>query len=220
LKNPIFFRENLYDSAKLANCGFTSGRNGASDDTEYLKAWGKWMRAQLAIFSISSKDGFYSASCLDHCGNTGFDSSPVINGVSLRDALSNWYFEKGNRTMQYTYDDCGDLPCTQATGSERCPHYDPPGPSPGPSPTISPSCKAEFASDCPGMEHEGAECAHCISSHKHKFISAGCPESGWTVMDFFCSRSFSQDVQVRAGGHYVCELSDRARERHFGDMVV
>ena len=84
LRAPLFIRENQFDSAKLANCGW----DGA--DSGYLKRWGSWMRAQLAVIRQSKKDGYFSASCLEHGGNFGWASSPVINGVTMREAMANW----------------------------------------------------------------------------------------------------------------------------------
>jgi hypothetical protein len=151
IKSPVFIRENQYDASKLMNCGFMPG----SKDIAYLKAWGNWMRAQLDVISKNHKDGFFSASCYQHGGNFGFDTSPVVNGVHMRDALSNWYFEKGNHKLQYTFDDCGDVPCTVATGKQQCPHF-----------------------------------------------------------------TSSENVGVTAGAHYVCDLSDAAREARFGGDVL
>ena len=55
----------MTDVAKLANCGFDAKH---SNDTQYLKLWGEWMRAQLAVIRQSPKDGYFSGACLEHGG--------------------------------------------------------------------------------------------------------------------------------------------------------
>jgi hypothetical protein len=180
LKQPLFVRENQYDTAKLANCGW----DGTS--TEYLQAWGKWMRAQLMLISRSTKDGFFSGSCLQHGGNFGWESSPVINGVHMRDAISNWFFDKGDVSMQYTFDNCSEsggtgLPCTLATGMQSCPHLHPgpippSPPSPGPPTPLSPECRAELEKDCPGQEGKGEACGTCVRAHALDLKGNRCPD--------------------------------------------
>lgn len=212
VKSPLFIRENLFDTAKLGNCGFNAQSDG---DVEYLKAWGKWMKAQLAVVRQSAKDGYFVASCLQHGGNFGFESSPVINGVNMRDALSNWYFEKGDRNKQYTTDDCGDLPCTIATGAQSCPHY---SPSPSPSPTpISDECKAQLQADCPNLKALGEECRDCVRQHAGDLRSHGCPQSGAPVFEYYCDATELQNTV--GGGHHVCDLSVFAREERFGMLA-
>merc|ERR1711871_837369 len=104
----------------------------------------------------------------------------------MRDAISNWFFEKGDETMRFNVDNCGDLPCTKAAQRQRCPHTTPsPGPSPGPPrppsppgpPTpISDACKAELLADCPGEKGKGATCAQCVRAHAQDLKSHGCPQ--------------------------------------------
>ena len=185
LVKPLFIRENQFDTAKLANCGWDG------EDTAYLKAWGQWMREQLAVIAKSKKDGFFSGSCLQHGGNFGFDTSPVINGVHMRDAVSNWYFEKGNASMQYTVDDCSvtggtGLPCTAVDPSSRqsCPHLAPPGP---PAPPLSPGCLTQLGVDCPGEAGQGQSCGQCVRSHAADLLAHGCPKSFEAVFQQFCA---------------------------------
>lgn len=161
LKQPIFIRENQYDTAKLANCGW-DGSNAA-----YLKLWGEWMRAELGVIAQSPKDGFFSAACLEHGGNFGWASSPVINGVTMQAAMRNWYFELGNRSLHYTYDDCAEsggsgLPCTavDAESQQRCPHW---ASSPGGG--VSAQCLSELGKDCPGLRGKGQSCGQCVRAH-------------------------------------------------------
>ena len=158
LQAPLFIRENQYDTAKLANCGW-DGRDAA-----YLKLWGQWMRKQLGVISQSPKDGFFSAACLEHGGNFGWRSSPVVKGVHMQDAMHNWFFDTGVKSTQYTMDDCPEttgagLPCTAVDGVfQRCPHWM--GPSPAaPNATLSPRCVAELTKDCPGLRGDGEACA-------------------------------------------------------------
>ena len=56
-----------------------------------------------------NEQGFFSASCLQHGGNFGFESSPIVNGVTMQEALSNWFFEKGDTEMKYTADMCAEV---------------------------------------------------------------------------------------------------------------
>ena len=103
LRQPLFIRENQYDTAKLGNCGWAGDAGDFAlkmmnfalttitivsktrnfvlkrmDFAEYLKLWGAWMRAQLAVIRESPKDGYFSGACLEHGGNFGFDVSPVL----------------------------------------------------------------------------------------------------------------------------------------------
>ena len=56
-----------------------------------------------------NEQGFFSASCLQHGGNFGFESSPIVNGVTMQEALSNWFFERGDTEMKYTADMCAEV---------------------------------------------------------------------------------------------------------------
>lgn len=186
------------------------------------------MRSQLGVVAKSAKDGYFSASCLEHGGNFGWESSPVVNGVRMRDAVSNWFFEKGNRTLQYTLDDCGDLPCTVISGRQRCPHLSPspgpgpaPGPSPGPAPPCcSPACDALLAKDCVGLKGKGAQCGQCIHQHARD-LRPVCGNDGRAVITHYCGSTeavsaMTTEVWATGGGHHVCDLSAGARLSRFG----
>jgi len=116
IRTPLFIRENLFDRAKLMNCGISRPVN-----RQYMRDWGKWMHTQLEIIrnSHKQKDGFYVPSCFDHTRNMGFWSTPVLGGVPVQEALRNWFFELGD-AGRYSVAMCGDLPCTQASGYEIC----------------------------------------------------------------------------------------------------
>ncbi len=215
LQRPVFIRENQFDTAKLANCGW-NGQNAT-----YLRAWGAWMRAQLDVIAHSDKDGFYSASCLEHGGNFGWRSSPVVNGVRMRDAVSNWFFDKGNRSMQNVVDTCAEaggngLPCTQVdtAAGQRCPHWEPPTPS-GP---LSKQCLAELNSDCPGLQGQGERCGACVRQHAADLKGHGCPQSYQPVYDQFCAGSVGFGTRANGAGHHVCDLSVSARLAVFGHI--
>jgi len=192
LRSPLFIMENQYDTAKLANCGLDSRDISTAAQLAYVKAWGGWMRAQLAAIAAGAKngsDGFFSASCLQHGGNFGFASSPVVNGRHMRDAISNWFFERGDDALRFTADHCGDLPCTPATGRESCPHIAPPAPAPGPGPPpapISDACKAQLETDCPGERGKGDECHTCVRAHAADLKQHGCPQSPGPVFAYYC----------------------------------
>ena len=77
----------------------------------------------------------------------------------MQEAMRNWYFDLGNRSMQYTYDDCAEtgsgLPCTSVDPEtqQSCPHFRaPPGPGPAPGGGVTPQCLAELSKDCPGLQ--------------------------------------------------------------------
>ena len=223
LKQPIFVRENQYDTAKLANCGWD---RMASDATDYLKNWGAWMRAQLKVVAASGKsgDGFFSASCLEHGGNFGWETSPTIKGVHMRTAMRNWFFDLGNSSLLHNVDDCGDLPCTTVKpGSQQhCPHMGP-GPGPGPSPPLSPACERELKQDCPNVAHGGARCCACVRAHAHDLIAAGCPHQAQPVFQDYCggcslsiSNTTGNTRALRGAGHHVCDLSATRRVALFG----
>eukprot|EP00929_Paragymnodinium_shiwhaense_P115841 TRINITY_DN8499_c0_g5_i1.p1 TRINITY_DN8499_c0_g5~~TRINITY_DN8499_c0_g5_i1.p1 ORF type:complete len:506 (-),score=83.73 TRINITY_DN8499_c0_g5_i1:221-1738(-) len=212
IRSPLFIRENQYDTAKLANCGFKS----SSTDFDYLKAWGRWMRAQLEVISRSKKDGFFSASCYMHAGNFGFESSPIVKGVNMRDALSNWFFEKGDVHKQHLMDDCGDLPCTKQSAGQHCPHYK----KPKPPPTPTSKCQGGLEQTCPNLWMKGPSCEHCIRSHVKALVSAGCPAdpaSGWHVIQWYCGPNTGGDAP-----HHVCDLSEgrfKLRFPHAGNKT-
>ena len=65
--------------------------------------------AEADVRVSGNEQGFFSASCLQHGGNFGFESSPIVNGVTMQEALSNWYFESGDTEMKYTADMCADV---------------------------------------------------------------------------------------------------------------
>ena len=175
-----------FDTAKLANCGLDPRSIATETQMQFVKAWGGWMRQQLADIATGPKnatDGFFSASCLQHGGNFGFTSSPVVNGVHMRDAISNWFFEHGRQGLRFTVDDCGDLPCTSTSGPlQNCPHITPPSP---PTP-ISDLCKAELNADCPGKKGAGQACRACVREHANDLKQHGCPEQAAPVFEYFC----------------------------------
>ena len=216
LRQPLFIRENQYDTAKLANCGFDAR---SSTDTSYLKLWGEWMRAQLGVIRQSPKDGYFSASCLEHGGNFGWLSSPVIGGVTMREALSNWYFEKGNASMQYTADLCAEssadgLPCTAVTGAQSCPHYAAPAPQPGPPGKLTPQCLAAANKLC-GAAKGTSRCAACIHAHGRELKAATCPHSAAPMVAAFCGAP-AGGLGEAAPAHHVCDLSLPSRLARFG----
>ena len=69
---------------------------------------GGWV-AEADVRVSGNEQGFFSASCLQHGGNFGFESSPIVNGVTMQEALSNWFFERGDAEMKYTADMCAEV---------------------------------------------------------------------------------------------------------------
>lgn len=92
--------------------------------TSYLIAWGRATRAALGMLRARPSHGFFAPSCLAHASNLRFSSAPTVRGVLLIDAMHAWFFG-GNDEPQYLVDQCGDLPCSNATaGAQQCPHLD------------------------------------------------------------------------------------------------
>merc|ERR1712107_345780 len=124
VKTPMYFRENVFDYAKIGPCGQsyygTVGPNNQLDlgSNQYVVQWGKWLKSTFASINNSEKDGFYVTSCTDHTQNADFETSPVINDVPYLTAFRNWFFEL-NDDGRFLYDDCGDLPCTQVRNNSK-----------------------------------------------------------------------------------------------------
>ena len=171
------------------------------------------MRAQLAVIRTSPKDGFFSGSCLEHGGNFGWVSSPVIDGVSMQSAMRNWYFELGDGTSQYIMDNCSvvdgsGLPCTVA-GAGRCPHLSPSG-------GLSAKCMSELNHDCVGLQGKGEACGDCVRHHSKDLETHGCPAHFKPVYDGFCA-TIEPNTNIQSSGHHVCDLSVSRRIQLFGE---
>ena len=66
---PLFIRENLFDVAKLANCGLDIHDARQPQATAYLQAWGRATRRALLSLrasNLSAAHGFYAPACLAH----------------------------------------------------------------------------------------------------------------------------------------------------------
>mmetsp|Transcript_26523 Transcript_26523/g.67415 ORF Transcript_26523/g.67415 Transcript_26523/m.67415 type:complete len:160 (+) Transcript_26523:279-758(+) len=82
---------------------------------------------QHPLLSVTSR--CFLAVCLafgSQASNLRFSSAPVLRGVRLVDAMHAWFFAPaGHDEMRYVMDDCGDLPCSRASGpSQQCPKLD------------------------------------------------------------------------------------------------
>ncbi len=193
IRTPLFLRENLFDTAKLANCGLNANGPLVPSQLDYLRTWGGWMRAQLDVLRGPnfSASGFFAPSCLNHGNNLDFATAPPIRGVTLQAALRSWFFGPGPPPR--LVDDCGDeLPCTQPGGGQ-CAHVqlDP----------LSAQCSARLRDDCPGLQGQGAQCDSCVRQHAADLRAHGCPEQGAPVFAWFC------DGAQPPKGHHVCDLS-------------
>ena len=88
----------------------------------YLKEWGAAVRRALETLRSSRASGFFAPSCLAHASNLRFSTAPPVRGVRLSDAMRAWYFHGNGSDEQYVADDCGDLPCADASvPSHQCP---------------------------------------------------------------------------------------------------
>ena len=77
IQTPLFLRENLFDTAKLANCGLDARGPLLPDQVAYIRAWGGWMKAQLDSIAAPgsvhfNKTGYFAPSCLNHGENLDF----------------------------------------------------------------------------------------------------------------------------------------------------
>ena len=129
IKAPLFLRENLFDIAKLANCGLDVHSKLRAPAIEYLQHWGRATRATIESLRSRPSNGFFAPSCLAHASNLRFSSSPLVGGMKLLDAMHAWYFHADGASAQYAIDSCGDLPCTNDTAvgrlaEDRCPVLD------------------------------------------------------------------------------------------------
>ena len=120
-------RENLFDVAKLANCGMDVHARMVRETREYLRTWGRSTRAALETLRGRPSCGYFAPSCLAHASNLRFSSAPTIRGVRLLDAMHAWYFAEGaGAEGEYLLDDCGELPCSVAAAEseQQCPRLD------------------------------------------------------------------------------------------------
>ena len=121
ITTPLFLRENLFDVAKLANCGLDVHVRGGAN-LQYLKEWGQQARQAMESRRRNKHDGFFAPSCLAHASNLRFSSAPMVGGSKLLDVMRSWYFGGDGSSSQYATDDCGDLPCTKdKSAGEACP---------------------------------------------------------------------------------------------------
>jgi len=206
ISTPLFLRENLYDTAKLANCGLDARPPLAAEQLAYLKQWGAWMTSQLAALVSDAQHnasrGFFAPSCLNHGENLDTQTAPPVAGVALRDAMRAWYFDGrqvavpgGGGTPAAPprlIDDCGDLPCTQPGGG-RCAHLE--------DNPLSETCKARLREDCPGLYMKGQACEACVRSHVSDLVDHDCPQQGAPVFAWWC------DGNAPPVGHHVCDVS-------------
>ena len=132
IATPLFVRENLYDVAKLANCGVDLHDDLDATALAYLRDWGRHVRTALTPLRTRRTHGFYLPSCLAHASNLRFSTSPRVGGVRLIDAMHAWFFGDhgggdgggdGRGLLQYAIDDCGELPCTNDSHAttDQCP---------------------------------------------------------------------------------------------------
>ena len=92
----------------------------------YLRAWGRATRHALLSLRRSPEaavHAVFAPSCLAHAANLRFSSAPVVRGVRVIDAMHAWYFGSNtDSTSRFVLDDCGDLPCSNASSSaQHCP---------------------------------------------------------------------------------------------------
>ena len=198
IRTPVFIRENLFDTAKLANCGVDTRGPLTASQLLYLKRWGAWMRAQLATISLDVQhqaSGFFAPSCLNHAENLGWGSAPRLGGVALRDAMRRWFFAPDSSPLApppRLSDDCGDLPCTQSAEG-RCSHL--------PTDPLDERCSVALVALCPGLQWKGAACDACVRHHAAALHESGCPDHGEPVLEWWCD-----DTAHHLKGHHVCDL--------------
>lgn len=205
IKTALFLRENLFDTAKLANCGLDTRGPLTAMQNAYLRRWGLWMRQQLAVCGSAGGDrrlglgssalsscGFFSPSCLDHADNLDWAMAPPVRGVSMHSALRAWLFEAPDllRPPPRLVDDCGDLPCTQPAGG-RCSHLPHP---------LTARCQSELRTLCPNLQAKGPLCDTCVRRHASVLREHGCPKQGMPVVAWWC------DGGEQPRGHHVCDL--------------
>mmetsp|Transcript_23053 Transcript_23053/g.50456 ORF Transcript_23053/g.50456 Transcript_23053/m.50456 type:complete len:493 (-) Transcript_23053:358-1836(-) len=193
IATPLFVRENLFDRAKLANCGLDVEGALSVTDAAYLRQWGKWMLLQLSLVQADPRNGYFAPSCLEHGANLALGTAPSIGGVSMAAALRSWFFDTAEAPTRLT-DRCGELPCTRAWPGQ-CPHL--------PSSPLPPSCLERLETLCPGQMGTLAPCDDCVRENRRDIIRHGCPRNGRPVFRWYCG---SNHTSVR---RHVCDLSTR-----------
>ena len=120
ITTPLFLRENLFDVAKLANCGLDVHVRGGAN-LQYLKEWGRRRAKRWRVGGVTSM----MASLRRRASHTHqiYASRPLRWLVAPSCwMLRSWYFGGDGSASQYATDDCGDLPCTKdRSAGEACP---------------------------------------------------------------------------------------------------
>lgn len=133
VESPVFVMNSVYDkwclrcilaaapvdagSAQNGNCsaipGWRACINDAACTPEQLalldRAWGDDFRAAVAAQPAFRRagNGLYAYSCIDHGAEIlGKWNKITINGVSIREALTKWFFSEGEPAEDHTYTDC------------------------------------------------------------------------------------------------------------------
>lgn len=100
LEVPIFIANNIFDSVQLEALAWII------DDKPFLEYFGKTILNSLQDFNQTSKNGMWMPSCLQHTGNICLASKTLVNGISYKNALENWYFSETNSTSNFLVDSC------------------------------------------------------------------------------------------------------------------
>jgi len=131
--SPMFVLNSMYDwwsmsciytaepvdpqSSQNGNCTavpgwgqcINSGTCSADQIHQIDQGWGEDFRKTYKSKDIFSKkgNGMFAYSCFTHCAEImGLWGKITINGVTMRDALSKWYFSNDQDASKHTYIDC------------------------------------------------------------------------------------------------------------------
>lgn len=111
IRTPIFIQTEQFDTYQVSsNIGYPPYN---SSEWEYVQSIRYAFDSSLQM--IKNDNSYYSAACMYHCSSEDSTYNTItINGYSLSQVLSNWYFESSGPTKLLDH-------CTGFNCSTNCP---------------------------------------------------------------------------------------------------
>jgi len=119
----MFITQNKFDIVAIEKRGLPCTEPCSTDQgPEYLKYSGSCLQATLENQTIlKPQDGLWLASCADHTENIHHSSSShstLVQGVGAREAVTDWFFRRGQLNRKLIDDCVGLLPCNPMCGED------------------------------------------------------------------------------------------------------
>lgn len=117
IKPPMFLRNNIFDAVELQSVLWTK-----SFGDKYLRFFGETMFKSFGqvLNGNKTQDAIMLSACLQHTKNLCLAGETKVNGFTYKEALFDWYFERG-AVPKHLVDDCyvngtDKLPCNPVCG--------------------------------------------------------------------------------------------------------